>query len=254
MKVLIIEDEPATAQRLKRMLKEHNAEIKFMEIIDTVEESVNYLKTNLHPDLIFMDIHLADGISFEIFDQVTISCPIIFTTAYDQYAIKAFKVNSIDYLLKPINKEELANSIKKYYNTVPLAQANDFNIQKVIEMFNEKSKPDLKRIVVKIGPKINAITISDVSYFQVMNKSAYAILHKGNSYPVDFTMEQLETELNSKEFCRINRSFIISFDSITSMIAYSKSRIKITLTPKCNEDVISSTDRTGPFKEWLKGK
>lgn len=254
MKILIIEDEPATARRLEKMLKSLVPDVDLEETIDTIEESVRYFNEENAPDLVFMDIHLADGNSFEIFEQSQIDCPVIFTTAYDQYAIKAFKVNSIDYLLKPVKKDELAQSLKKYRQLAGTATADVFNINQVMEMFKQKTKPALKRLVVKIGEKINAISISEIAYFKVENKAVYAVLHKGNRYPVDFSLEQLEAELDNSEFFRINRGFIISFRAIASMTAYSKSRIKIELTPPCDEMVITSTGRSPAFKDWLSGK
>ena len=254
MKVLIIEDEPATAQRLEKMLKTLIPDILLYETIDTVEDSVNYFNKGNTPDLVFMDIHLADGNSFEIFEQTVIKCPIIFTTAYDQYAIKAFKVNSIDYILKPINKVDLENSLKKYQESYSATTQNVFDINQMMELIQNKAQPELKRLIVKIGPKINAIKILDIAYFQVVNKAAYAVLFMGNRYPIDYTMEQLESELNKEQFFRVNRSFIICFDAIKSMTAYSKSRIRIELKPYCEQEVLSSTNRTGQFKSWLKGK
>lgn len=254
MKVLIIEDEPATAKRLEKMLKTAVPEVVLEETIDTVKDSVNYFKLGNKPDLVFMDIHLADGNSFEIFEQIELKCPVIFTTAYDQYAIKAFKVNSIDYLLKPINKGELENSLKKFQNTQSANKLDTSNINLLMEMIQKQTKPSLKRLVVKIGQKINAINIADVAYFQVDNKGVYAVIEKGKRYPIDLSMEQLETELDSNEFFRINRSFIISFEAIKSMIAFSKSRIKIELEPDANQEVLTSTNRSVSFKEWLKGK
>lgn len=254
MKILIIEDEPGTARRLQKMLGEISPKYAIEDILDSVEDSIAWLRENNEPDLIFMDIHLADGNSFEIFKSVDLSCPVIFTTAYDQYAIKAFKVNSIDYLLKPIKKEELENSLKKFQNTISKNEKVLFDIEKVREMFKHESKPELKRLIVKIGPKIIAVNINNIAYFQIVNKAVYAVIFKGNLYPVDFTLEQLEEELNKTQFFRINRSFIISIEAIKSMHAYSKSRIKIELNPNCKEEVITSTERSGSFKEWLKGK
>jgi DNA-binding LytR/AlgR family response regulator len=201
-----------------------------------------------------MDIHLADGNSFEIFKRTEVKCPVIFTTAYDQYAIKAFKVNSVDYLLKPIKTEELESSLKKYQESYSATTQNVFDINQVMKLIQNKAQPELKRLIVKIGPKINAIKIIDVAYFQVVNKAVYAVLFMGNRYPIDYTMEQLETELNKEQFFRVNRSFIICFNAIETMTAYSKSRIKIELNPFCEQEVLSSTNRTGQFKSWLKGK
>jgi len=252
MQVLIIEDEPATAKRLKNMLISLLPDVAIADTIDTVEESIRFFKSKPAPELIFMDIHLADGNSFEIFEHVKISSPIIFTTAYDQYAIKAFKVNSIDYLLKPIKKEELEASLKKYNATKSSSTLVDMN--QIVEMFRQKIPSELKRLVIKLGQKIKAIGIDEVAYFYIENKIVYSVLFSGKKYPIDFSLDQLEAELNSKRFFRINRGFIICFDAIKSMTAYSKSRIKIDLEPPFEGEVISSSERSTNFKAWLKGK
>jgi len=252
MKILIIEDEPATAKRLEKMLAELLPEASNMGIIDTVEESIAFFQKNTEPDLVLMDIHLADGNSFEIFEKVEINCPVIFTTAYDQYAIKAFKVNSIDYLLKPIKQPELVKSLKKFQKKNTPSLLPDY--QKIAELLQTKKQPGLKRIVVKIGQSIKALDITDIAYFIVENRTVYAVPKTGSRLPVEFTMDYLENELNSEHFFRVNRSIIISFDAIKSMFAYSKSRIKVLLQPDYSEDVITSSERTSDFKEWLKGR
>lgn len=254
MKILIIEDEPTTARRLEKMLGEISPEYTIDAIIDSVEDSIAWFRNHTQPDLIFMDIHLADGNSFEIFESVDLSCPIIFTTAYDQYAIKAFKVNSIDYLLKPIKKNELVQSLNKFKKLNQENTPAKLDLEMVSKLFSEKSSPVLKRFMVKIGQTIKAVDISSVAYFFVEDKIVYAVLSSGQKYPIDFTMDYLEKNIDQERFYRVNRSFIISFESIATMVAYSKSRIKIELNPTCNLEVISSTDRSGSFKDWLSGK
>ena len=251
MKVLIIEDEPATARRLEKLLREIEDDLNLIDVLDTVEDSVSFFKSNESPELVFMDIHLADGNSFEIFEQVSVQCPVIFTTAYDQYAIKAFKVNSIDYLLKPIKKEELINSLVKFKNINPPAIPDYTSI---INLLKEEKVNYLQRFVVKIGQVIKTIDLPEISYFIVDNKSVFAILRENKRYLIDFTMEQLDQQLDPSQFFRINRSIIIGYSSISKMIAYSKSRIKIDLNPPYDKDVITSTNRSGAFKEWLSGK
>lgn len=253
MNILIIEDEPTTAGRLKKMLTELSPDYKVEGVIDSVEESISYFTTNKKPDLVFMDIHLADGNSFAIFDQVHVSSPVIFTTAYDQYALKAFKVNSIDYLLKPVKRDELKQSLDKFnalkaqYEEV----APDYKL--IAEIMKGNAENTMKRFMVRIGQNIKAINVSDLAYFFVDQRIVYAMLKTGQKYPVDFTMDYLEKNLDSHRFFRINRSFLIDIDAISSMVAYSKSRIKIELTPPCDTEVITSTDRSGPFKDWLSG-
>jgi DNA-binding LytR/AlgR family response regulator len=254
MKIVIIEDEPATAKRLENLVQELLPGVINLATIDTVEESIAFFQNNPHPDLAFMDIQLADGISFDIFEKVEINCPVIFTTAYDQYAIKAFQVNSIDYLLKPIKQQELANSLKKYQKVAAPSPVVLPDYQQLAELIRQQSKPGLKRIVVKIGQTIKATDISEIAYFTVENKLVYAFPKKGNRFPVDQTMDFLENELDPKQFFRVNRGIIVSFESIQSMFSYSKSRIKILLNPPYSEDIITSSERTNQFKEWLKGK
>lgn len=254
MKILIIEDEPATAKRLEKMLVSLDAGIIVENIIDTVEESIHYFQRQQKPDLVFMDIHLADGNSFEIFEKVNIKCPVIFTTAYDQYAIQAFKVNSIDYLLKPIKKEELEKSLKKFKEIAPVSGTNIYEIKQILELLEQKKPAEIKRLLVKIGARITAVSIDEVAYFYIEDKIVYAVLFNAKKYPVDFSLDQLENELNSQIFFRINRGFIICFEAIRSMTTYSKSRIKIELEPTVVESIVSSTDRTSNFKVWLKEK
>jgi DNA-binding LytR/AlgR family response regulator len=254
MKILIIEDEPTTARRLEKMLGEISPEYLVCDILDSVEDSVAWFRNHTQPALVFMDIHLADGNSFEIFESVDVTCPVIFTTAYDQYAIKAFKVNSIDYLLKPIKKNELVQSLNKFKKLGLESAPAKLDFDMISKLFTEKSTPLLKRFMVKIGQTIKAVDISGVAYFFVEDKIVYAVLNSGQKYPVDFTMDYLEKNLDQERFYRINRSFIVSIESIATMLAYSKSRIKIELTPPCSSEVITSTDRSGSFKDWLSGK
>lgn len=252
LNILIIEDEPATAKRLERMITEIQPAARILDILDTVGDTVKYFQTHSDPDLIFMDIQLADGNSFEIFHQVEISTPVIFTTAYDEYAIKAFKVNSIDYLLKPIKREELVTSLKKFRKMNPGTAKMDFN--ELASLIEKKQKPYLRRMMIRIGQKLKAIDMEEAAYFYVDQKIVYVMTRTGDRYPVDFTLEALEKELDPSRFFRINRSFIVSFESIGSMTIYSKSRIKINLEPPSEIEAISSTEKSGPFKEWLKGK
>lgn len=261
MNVLIIEDESATARRLQKLLSETDPSIHVLATLESIAQTVNWLTTNGEPDLMFMDINLSDGLSFGVFTEIEVNCPVIFTTAYDQYAIQAFKVNSIDYLLKPINKEGLAESLRKYNKLKPQKTDQETNagltkldIAKLAVALG-MHKPDyLKRFVVKFGDVIKAIEIKDVAYFYSDEKIVFMTLKEGKSYPVDFTIDHLEKRLNPEEFFRINRKFIINYYSIEKMISYSKSRIRITLNPPCELEAISSTERSGEFKEWLAGK
>ena len=259
MKTLIIEDESATARRLQKLLLEIDPSIQLMAILESIAQTINWLSSNAEPDLIFMDINLSDGLSFGIFDEIEVNCPVIFTTAYDQYAIQAFKVNSIDYLLKPVNKESLAESLSKYHKLHPREGEAKTDISKLdltkLALALGVNKPAyLKRVVVRYGEVIKAIEIKDVAYFYSDEKIVFMTLKEGKSYPVDFTLDHLEQRLDPDIFFRINRKFLINYYSIEKMISYSKSRIKITLNPPCELESVSSTERSGEFKDWLAGK
>ncbi len=254
MVVLIIEDEDAIARRMQKLLLEIDQSITVSAILSSIESTVAWLRSHTEPDLILMDIHLADGSSFEIFNEVQVDCPVIFTTAYDQYAIQAFKVNSIDYLLKPVNKENLAESLKKLRRFHPAEKQAPLDYSKLVLMLGSAKTDYLKRLVIRFGDVIKAIEIKDVAYFYTDEKIVFASLLEGSTYPVDFTMDQLEKRTDPERFYRVNRKFLISYESIGKMISYSKSRVKISLVPPCELEVISSTERSGEFKEWLAGK
>lgn len=251
MRTLIIEDEQATAQRLKKLLIDIEPSVEVVSMLDSIESSVNWFNTNPHPDLIFQDIELADGSSFEIFNQVKVETPIIFITAYNQYAIDAFKVNSVDYLLKPVKKAELAESINKY-KSVHAKSSMEIDYHALSQII--KKEDFQKRIVVKYGSTIKAIEIDDIAYFYSDSGNLLFRTFENNTYPLDFSLEKLEPLLNPKKFYRINRQFIIQYKAIKEMYSYSKSRVRIILEPACELETIASTDRSGDFKKWLTGK
>lgn len=252
MKLLIIEDEPASAQRLKKLAEEIDPEIIILEIIDSIASAVDWLRGHTEPDLILSDIQLADGLSFEIFKEITISCPVIFTTAYDQYAIQAFKVNSIDYLLKPIKKTELAVAIRKFKKIQPSSPMIDLAL--LTSMIGKEGKDYLKRLMIRIGQQIKVVEVKDIAYFYIEEKIVFAVSITKDRHPMDFSLDHLEKQLDPERFFRINRAFIISLESIQTMITYSKARIKIWLKPPCDLESITSTERSAEFREWLKGR
>jgi DNA-binding LytR/AlgR family response regulator len=254
MNILIIEDEQATARHTKKMLEEIDPDVQVIGVLESIESAVNWFRSHTEPDLVLLDIHLADGLSFEIFKEVDVTCPVIFATAYDQYAIQAFRVNSIDYLLKPISKEALIEGLKKYrrINTPQKAPVIDYN--KLAEMLAKPANELLKRVMIRYGETIRAIEIKDIAYFYTEEKIVFLCTFDGKNYPADFSMDELQSKLDPSRWFRINRQFIISFDSIDKMTAYSKSRIRITLRPPCKTESISSTERSGDFKLWLAGK
>lgn len=249
MNVLIIEDEIFAAEKLEQMLLEINPAINVLAKLGSINESVKWLLNNTS-DLIFLDIQLSDGISFSIFEQVTINTPIIFTTAYDQYAIKAFQLNSISYLLKPIRKIELENSLKKYQL---LKSAFSIDFKMLLANIQGREPEYKKRFLIQIGEKIRKVELSEIAYFFVLEKAVYLRTFQRNSYPVDYTLDKLESLINPEKFFRINRKYIVSIDSISNMLAYSRSRVKLELKPKVDEelDTIVSIDRSSDFKKWL---
>ncbi|MEO1259751.1 MAG: LytTR family DNA-binding domain-containing protein [Bacteroidota bacterium] len=248
MKTIIVEDEKIAQENLERLLLEINPDIEILAKIDTVKKTVAWLKNN-SADLLFFDIHLADDISFKIFEQINIDTPVIFTTAFDQYALKAFKVNSIDYLLKPIEKEELASAIEKYKS---LNQSNKIDVGKLQEILNEKeNKVFQKRFLVQSRGKLMSVKIEDVAYFEGEDRYVYLIKKDGGRFIVDYKLSDLEDLLDPANFFRLNRSFIAHFDAIEKIVSMSKSRVKVYLNPAASRDIVVSTENTRGFKLWL---
>ncbi|MGK7392112.1 MAG: LytR/AlgR family response regulator transcription factor [Candidatus Cyclobacteriaceae bacterium M2_1C_046] len=252
MNVLIIEDEDMAAERLKKMLQQLDDSIHIMDFTDSVEGSVKWLRKNNTPDLIFADIHLADGHSFDIFKNVEVHCPIIFTTAYDQYAINAFKFNSINYLLKPLKKAELEESLAKFKKLQKDTPVPDYS--KLLEALDSANSKYQKRLIIRFGHTLKAVDIENIAYFYTEDKTSHACTKDGKRWPVDQSLEELEHILDPSLYFRINRQFIININAIDSMHSYSKSRVKIVLQPESTMETIVSTDRSPVFKEWLLGK
>lgn len=249
MKTIIIEDEKLAAERLEELIKEIDPSIEISVKLTSVEQSIKYLKQN-KPDLIFLDIQLEDGLSFSIFEKVDVDVPIIFTTAYDQYAIKAFRLNSIDYLLKPIKKDELRESLNKYKN-IKSSYLMDF--EEIIKSIQNKELSYKKRFLIQYGQKIKKVEIDEVAYFYAMEKNVFLTTSSGNTFPIDFTLDKLQEVIDPENFFRINRKMIVSFNAIKNMIPYSRSRIKIELTPPEPKEVeaLVSVERSSAFKEWM---
>lgn len=250
MNVIVIEDEKPSARRLSRLLEELDVEVSVM--LHSVEESIHWFQDNEHPDLIFLDIQLSDGLSFEIFEQVEVKSAIIFTTAYDEYALQAFKLNSIDYLLKPIDDEELESAVKKYRNLKPQAQklALDFDDIKKL-LVNPVEREHKKRFTVKVGQHLKIINADEVECFYSENKGTYAATSDGRNYLLDTTLENLETELNPKIFFRVSRKFYVNINHIKDIISYTNSRLQIKLNHFSEQEIIVSRERVRDFKLWL---
>ncbi len=250
MNIIIIEDEKPSARRLQRMLKSLNVEAKTM--LHSVEESIAWFQNNAHPDLIFLDIQLSDGLSFEIFEVVDIKSAIIFTTAYDEYALQAFKLNSIDYLLKPIDDDDLAKAVKKYQERTPKQQAVtlDFNDIKKL-LVNPIDYEYKKRFSVKIGQHLKLINIDDIECFYSENKGTYLYTVEGRNYLLDTTLDNLENDLEPQTFFRINRKFFVNINAIKDMVSYTNSRLQIKLKSYSEHEVIVARERVKDFKAWL---
>ena len=251
MNVLIVEDESLAADKLEQMLTEIDPSIRVMAKTGSITESVRWLMQHT-PDLIFLDIQLSDGISFSIFEQVAVNTPIIFTTAYDQYAIKAFQLNSIAYLLKPIRQSDLAESLRKYHS---LKSAFAIDFEALLATIQGKEPDYRKRFLIQIGEKIRKVEASEVAYYFALERGVYLRTFAGNTYPLEFTLDKLEHMINPAHFFRINRKYIVHVDAIKNMVAWSRSRVKLELNPKADDEMetIVSIDRAAEFKKWLNG-
>jgi len=251
-KVLIIEDEKPAADWLKQLVQKFDPRISVLAIIDSVSGAVEWLQQNPVPDLVFMDIQLADGLSFEIFERTKVPCPVIFTTAYEEYAIKAFKVNSVDYLLKPISYNELEAAFQKFGNKVQGLQTNpEVTIEllnKVKEMLRKQYKT---RFVIKVGEHLKSITVEEILFFYSLEKATYLCTADFKTYIVDYSLDRISEMVDEHRFFRINRKYILSNQSISDIIFYSNSRLKIKLKKPGEESIIVSRDKVPAFKDWL---
>jgi two-component system LytT family response regulator len=252
MKVLIVEDEKAAIRRLISLLKELESLVEVAGITDSIKSTVNWLRDHDQPDLAFFDIQLADGISFEIFDQVEVECPVIFTTAYDQYALRAFKVNSIDYLLKPIDQEKLERAIRKYLKWTGAAKSKVIDpktLSDIREMIRTGGYKE--RFVVKYGEHLRSIPTIEISHIKSESKATFLITRGNKKFLTDHSLDQLENMIDPGQFFRINRRYIIRIDSIQDIISYSNSRLRLKLKTADDPDMIVAREKVGDFKSWL---
>lgn len=247
--IIIIEDEKPAARRLQRMLSKMNIETQTM--LHSVAEAIDWFNNNKHPDLIFLDIQLSDGLSFEIFEHVKIKSAIIFTTAYDEYALKAFKLNSIDYLLKPIDQEELEAAINKFRNTQQ--QKDNINMNELRSLLTQKTndKAYKTRFTAQVGQHLKLVEVSDIACFYSENKATYIHCYSGRNYPIDIPLEQLEDDLDPEKFYRINRKCILNINAIRDIVSYTNSRLEIKLENFSEFQLIVSRERVKDFKTWL---
>lgn len=249
MNVLIIEDEQLAARRLESMVLSYDPAIKVLAKLESVVDSVEWFKNNTHPDLIFLDIHLEDDLSFAIFEKVKVESPIIFTTAFDEYAIRAFKLKSIDYLLKPIVQEDLNSAIAKYKEWS--GQKNSIDMSALFDLINKKEVTYRERFSVSFGQKIKSFGVSEIAYFYSKEGMTYAVLNDTKHYPVDYSLDNLLNELNPNEFFRVNRQYLIKHACIKQVHVFPKSHLKLELSPKPTDDIFVSIDKVTAFKKWL---
>jgi len=246
MNIVILEDENRAANLLERLLAKVAPHMKVIAKLESVRDGIKYLQNNREPDLIFSDIQLADGLSFEIYNQVAVHCPIIFTTAYDHYAIEAFKTNGIDYLLKPIEEERLIQAIEKVKHFSPILE-----LEKIRSITSQTSGKAYKsRFMVKVGDKIKSIPIEEILVFY-SQKASYILTSDKHTYCIDYTLDQLEPMLDPETYFRINRKYIVSISACTNILAWSNSRLRLKIDGTDNPDIIVARERVQEFKNWL---
>jgi two-component system LytT family response regulator len=252
MNVVIVEDEHLTAERISTLLRQIDPGIEILSIIDSVKQSVDWFKSNQKPDLVFMDIQLADGLSFDVFDKVKIEVPVIFITAFQEYAIKAFKVNSVDYLLKPVSEEDLRTALdkyKRYYNKeLSIPSIGGDLLQNIRDMI---SKPYKSRFMVRVGDHIKTVDVANILYFYSLQKGTYIHSSDKHNYVVDYTLGGLEELLDPLLFYRINRRYLITHKAISDVVTLSSSKLKVKLLHSEDDEIYISRDKVATFKEWL---
>jgi DNA-binding LytR/AlgR family response regulator len=250
MNILIIEDEKPAARLLQRKVEKLGMQVN--QLLHSVEEAIHWFNENKHPDLIFLDIQLSDGLSFEIFEAIDIKSAVIFTTAYDEYALRAFKLNSIDYLLKPIDEEDLEIAISKFNNQFQKNTISSLDFEMIKKMLiNPVEREFKKRFTIKMGQQLKMIAIDEIECFYSENKGTYIHTLDNRNYLLDCTLEQLETELNPEDFYRVSRKFIIPLKAIKEIQIHSNSRLKVILPSYKYDEVIVSREKVSDFKTWL---
>jgi two-component system response regulator LytT len=249
IRTLIIEDEEPAALRLERLLKSLDPEIEILGIVDTVESSVDWINNNPKPDLIMLDIQLGDGLSFEIFKKTRVDSYLIFTTAYDEYAIRAFELNSVDYLLKPVDITRLEKSLLKFKKFQ--SHSSIFEVDKLLETIEKRNSKFKKRFIVTIANKLKVIETGEVAYFYSKDKNTFLCTTENRHYPIEFSLDHIEQILNPELFFRVSRQYIINYRSIIKIDILSKSRIRLGINPPSEEEILVSSARTSDFRLWL---
>ncbi len=250
MKILVIEDEIPASRRIIRLIGDLLPGAEIVQTIDSIEEAVDYLSGAESPDLIFMDIQLADGISFEIFNRVEVKSPVIFTTAYDHYAVRAFKVNSIDYLLKPVEEHELKRALDRY-RTIHSQALTRFSVEELMRTLQAERERYKKRFLVKTAGRLTFILIEDIAYFFSDDGNTFLVTKDGNRFLVEVVLDELEQQINPEMFFRINRKMLVSLTCIQRIEPYFNNRYLLVIDPTFDEEVIVSRQRGTEFKKWL---
>ena len=249
MNVLVVENEHPASDKIVRLLKKLDKSIAVMDVIETVEEAINRLQENPQPDLILMDIQLDDGLCFEIFDTINVDTPVIFTTAYDEYTLRAFKVNSIDYLLKPVDEESLRAALAKFKKLNADKDPFRRDFRQLINEFRNQYK---SRFLIRIGDKFRSVPAGEISHFHITERNVFLNDYNGRDYGIDNSLDNLQEMLDPRKFFRINRECIVNIDSITLMYSYSSSRLQLTLKgQEQNELFVVSRDKVADFKKWI---
>jgi len=260
MQVVIIEDETPAAEKLERYLRRYDPDIEILARLDSVESSVKWINENQEKtELFFMDIQLLDGLSLEIFEKVNVTKPVIFTTAYDQYAIEAFKVNSIDYLLKPITFDDLTKALNKWENLRRNLTKDEEKIVGLEEFRNalaiiQGKKSYKTRFMVKLGEHIRSIPVEDIALFYAEGRNGFIRTKSGGKFVIDYKLEELENMVDPEVFFRVNRTYIVNLRSIKDVIVYTNSRLKVITDPVFEKEIIVSREKVGDFKAWFDGK
>jgi len=249
MRILIVENEKPAAESIIRLLKRINNKVEILDVTETIEDTVNRLQEKPIPDLILMDIQLDDGLCFEIFDTIHITIPVIFITAYDKYTLRAFKVNSIDYLLKPVDEAELSLALNKYNNLYTIHNSNKNRFTELADSFEFRYK---SRFLIKIGSRFRSVPVNEISYFYINERSTFLRTFRGKAYALDHSLEKIQSMLDTRIFYRINRECIININAVEDMYSYSYSRLQLHIVNEDkNELFVISRDKVKEFKHWI---
>ncbi|MEO8067110.1 MAG: LytTR family DNA-binding domain-containing protein [Flavobacteriales bacterium] len=252
MNILIVEDEPAAVKRMQKLIAELDPTIRTAGVTDSVSSTVDWLAGNETPDLAFFDVQLIDGDSFQVFARTEVGCPVIFTTAFDEHALKAFKVNALDYLLKPLKKEDLAEALRRFHGSHTVRDHSALANPLPTTATTVRGAP-IKRFLIRYGDHFRVVEPDGIAYIHSLEKNTFLRTKEGRDLPLDESLDRLEKQLDPEKFFRINRQVIVQFHSIKELLAYSKSRVKVMMDPPYGEDAVVSSERSAEFKRWLAG-